>query len=477
MDLFIPMLVLGLVTSVHCVAMCGPLVLTYAVKDGQEAATWKQRLAPHVAYQGAKITSYMAVGLVLGLIGSAFDLAGIRGWVMVAAAIFMLMLGLSMTGKFPWLHRFVPRPPKSIMHALMKVRRKANKDAEEGTSSLATPVMFGLLTGLMPCAPLQAAQLSAASAGSAAAGALSMFAFGLGTAPLMLAFGTVSGLLSAKFKNRMMAVLAVVVIVFGFVMLNRGLLLLGSPITGNTIKQAVVGAPANPSGASGATEVARGADGVAEVRLTIANVAYQPSTLSIPAGEPVRLIVDRQEDNLCSDEIVFPQLGVRQKLAPFGTTEVMIPATEAGTYTMTCQMGMMSGQLAVGAGAAASGAERPSLVPWLAAGSFLLAITFAVMLEREKRAQARLREEEEAAKQRHAKKKSHPETKGHPDTAKQHDKKSGTAKKSGSGTSQTAKPKAASKPKSNASKTRSSGTAKKKGSSGQGRAAAEGGTA
>src|SRR5512133_1301595 len=171
------MLTLGLVTSLHGVSMCGPMVVTYALK-GTEDGSLRQRVVPNLAYQAAKIASYMAVGLLLGAIGSAFNLDAIRPYVMVAAGVFMIILALGMTGKVPWAMRFTPRPPKFLVKALTAARRKAKTDADAHHTSLATPVTFGLLTGLMPCAPLMAAQLNAAASGSAVSGALAMFAFG-----------------------------------------------------------------------------------------------------------------------------------------------------------------------------------------------------------------------------------------------------------------------------------------------------------
>ena len=359
MDLFLPWLGVGIVTSVHCVTMCGMLVLSYAVK-GAKDGTFAQRLTPHLAYQSAKIVSYMVVGLALGAIGAAFDIGGIRGWVMVAAGVFMVLLGINMTGRVPWLRRLTLKPPSFLMNALSATRKKANEQAAGGHVSIATPLTFGLLTGLMPCGPLQAAQLAAAGAGSPLQGATVMLGFGLGTAPLMLGFGTVSGMLTARFKERMMVAAAVIIVVLGLVMLDRGAMMLGSPVTAQSIKQAVVGAPAVdlPS------EFQTGADGVVEVPLTIANVRFQPNALAIPADQPVRLIVDRQESNVCSDQLWIPQIGVLQTLTPFGTTVVEIPPTAAGSYTLTCQMGMMSGTLQVGAVGAGRG---DTLLPLLGA--------------------------------------------------------------------------------------------------------------
>jgi len=355
--LFVSMFALGLATSLHCIGMCGPMVVTYAIK-GEETGPWYRKLIPNAAYQIAKITSYVLVGFALGAIGAAFNLNGIRPWIMFAAGAFMIILGLGMTGKVPWAARLTPRPPKFLITALSNLRRKAKDDASEGESTLATPISFGLLTGLMPCAPLQGAQIAAAATGSALTGGVAMLAFGLGTVPLMLLFGTTASLIPMNWKHRLNLVLAVVVIVFGLVFINRAAMLVGSPVTFSSVKTAVVGAPA-----ASTAEFKPGADGVVEVPLAIINTQYVPSAVTVPADTPVRLVIDRQEDVACSDRLVITQLGIDAALTPNGVTEVELPATPAGTYQMTCQMGMMDGQLIVTSG---TGSAQPSATsPWL----------------------------------------------------------------------------------------------------------------
>lgn len=356
----ISMFTLGLATSLHCVSMCGPLVLTYAVK-GNESGPWYRKITPNAAYQGSKIVSYMLVGLLLGAVGSFFKLDAIRPYVMYLAGAFMIVLGLGMTGRVKWAARLTPRPPQWLMTAIMKLRRKSTVDASAGESTLATPVLFGLMTGLLPCGPLMAAQVSAAASGSALTGALGMAAFGLGTAPLMIAFGTAGSMIPRVWKDRLMTVLAIGVMVFGLVFINRGLMLTGAPVNFNTVKTAFVGG--STSSTADTNQYVTGSDGVVEVKLTIKNTQFVPSTVQIPADKPVRLVVDRQEDNSCSSQLALPQLGILKDLAPNAVTTVDIPATKAGTYTLTCGMGMMSGQLSVGAGAAKS---RTSPLPWLA---------------------------------------------------------------------------------------------------------------
>ena len=58
-----------------------------------------------------------------------------------------------MTGKVPWAARLTPGLRARLINAISRRRRRATTDAAAGESSLATPVSFGLLTGLMPCAP------------------------------------------------------------------------------------------------------------------------------------------------------------------------------------------------------------------------------------------------------------------------------------------------------------------------------------
>jgi sulfite exporter TauE/SafE len=353
LTLFASMFAVGLATSVHCISMCGPMVVTYAVK-GDEGDGWTKRVRANVAYQGAKLLSYMLVGLALGAIGSAFNLDGVRPWVMLAAGVFMSIIGLGMTGKVPWAARLTPRPPRALINAIGRLRRKASTDAAAGESTLATPIAFGLLTGLMPCAPLAAAEIAAASSGNVVTGGFIMVAFGLGTLPLLFAFGTASSLIPYKWKQRLTFVLAFVVIGLGLVFVNRTAMLMGFPVNSHTIQAAITGKPMVPMAATPASYT-KGADGVVEVNLTVASGGYQPAALNIPANTPVRLIVNRVGSDACSKQLVFPNLGVKRDLADNGVTTIDLPATKTGTFTMTCGMGMLTGSLVVGGGAPGGG--------------------------------------------------------------------------------------------------------------------------
>jgi sulfite exporter TauE/SafE len=357
------MFVLGLATSLHCVGMCGGLVLTYAV-EGTQDGPWLRRLLPHLAYQGSKILSYTLIALGLALLAAVASLAvngdttkPVLNWVQLAAGVYMVLLGVGMTGKVQVLRHLTPRPPQFLMRALSRRRKKAVSDAREGHASLATPIAFGLLTGLMPCTPLINAQVQAVAQGSVLSSMFGMAAFGLGTMPLTLAFGLTSDLVSAKLRKSFNIVAAIAVILFGLVFLNRGLVAVGSPITFDSVRTAIVGT----SGASttDGLQFAKGADGVVEVPLAIVDTAYVPETVQVPADVPVRLVVDRQEDAACSDRLVIQGAGVDAALTPNGVTKVDLPPLKAGTYHMTCQMNMMSGTLLVGGAVAGAGPILP----------------------------------------------------------------------------------------------------------------------
>ena len=83
-----------------------------------------------------------------------------------------------------------------------------------------------------------------------------------------------------------------------------------------------------------------------EVTITV-NGGYAPNRVRLQAGRPVRLIFDRQEAAGCSEEVVFPALGLRRFLPPFEKTTVDLAPQAAGRYEFTCGMSMLRGSLEV----------------------------------------------------------------------------------------------------------------------------------
>ncbi|MDB4907132.1 MAG: hypothetical protein JWO05_1916 [Gemmatimonadetes bacterium] len=86
--------------------------------------------------------------------------------------------------------------------------------------------------------------------------------------------------------------------------------------------------------------------GVQEVTIAV-HGGYDPATVRVKAGAPVRIVFDRQETSSCSEEIVIPDFGVRRFLPAFQKTVIDIPAGPAGSHEMSCGMGMLHGTIVV----------------------------------------------------------------------------------------------------------------------------------
>ncbi len=328
--------------------MCGTMVVSYAIQGQAQAANRWQALKPHLYYHSFKLLSYTAVGAILGAIGSALNIGPIRGGVSIFAGIFMLIMAINMLNLFPGLRRVNLSMPRGLTAWLFKRETAAKTHDREvaatGRQSYTAPIVFGSLTGLMPCGPLQAMQLNAAGLGSAFAGGLSMFVFGLGTVPLMLGFGSFTSLASHGLKKRVMKLSAVVVAILGLIMLNRGLVLQGIPYNFNTaqvaLKQAV---GIQDKAATGSSKIAKG---VQVVNLEVSGTTYNPSTLVVQQGMPVKLVIDHKDNNACAAQIVFPAWGVFRDL-PVGKTVITFTPKESGTFSFSCGMGMMQGSVVV----------------------------------------------------------------------------------------------------------------------------------
>ncbi len=87
-------------------------------------------------------------------------------------------------------------------------------------------------------------------------------------------------------------------------------------------------------------------EGIQEVAIVVEG-GYHPALVSVKRGKLVRLVFDRRERSGCSEEILFPDLGVRKFLPPFRKTTIELTPTETGDLEFTCGMSMLRGRLIV----------------------------------------------------------------------------------------------------------------------------------
>jgi len=320
--------VVGLLTSLHCVAMCGGINLSQCVSSNGIDTGTAAKLKPSLFYNLGRVTSYTMIGGIIGALGSVISFSGrAQGLVAILSGVFMVIMGISMTGLLPGLNRITPRLPRIF-------REKADS-AKRGKGAF----MVGLLNGFMPCGPLQVMQVYALGTGSFISGALSMFFFSLGTLPLMFGLGAMVTMLGSKFSKKMMKISAVLVVVLGIIMLSRGLALSGVSLPSLT-------SATTASTAALTTTAVPAADGVQNITSTLTSRGYP--NITVKKGVPVvwNLQAASNVINGCNQTLVLSKFGLRVNLQA-GDNIIQFTPTQSGTIQYSCWMGMQTGKITV----------------------------------------------------------------------------------------------------------------------------------
>ena len=200
---------LGLMTSPHCLGMCGGILLGNCAQNRSPALA-------SLAYNVGRILSYTAIGGIFGALGTvtAYSMS-VKSMVFTMVGLAVILIGLNLWGLLPGLGALIASQPSFCQLPTQTQKCFAGR-----------PPLIGLLTGLMPCASLYAMWLHAVSGGSAAYGAESMLAFALGTAPLLFLFGALGALIPKKWNKYFLKASAVLVTAMGLKMLITGLRML-----------------------------------------------------------------------------------------------------------------------------------------------------------------------------------------------------------------------------------------------------------
>lgn len=207
-------MLLGLLGSLHCAGMCGPLALAVPVVGAGRAAMGRSRLV----YNAGRLVTYAALGLLFGGCGQALTLAGWqRGLSLLAGGL--ILGGWLIAARLP-ARLSLTRGVASLKAALGWMLRKRSMPALFG---------LGLLNGLLPCGLVYVAGAAAGATGTAAGGAVFMGAFGLGTLPVMLGVGLAGTTLPDWLRIRFQGWIPAGVAMVGGLLLLRGMAL-GIPV-------------------------------------------------------------------------------------------------------------------------------------------------------------------------------------------------------------------------------------------------------
>ena len=201
-------LVLGLIGSLHCAGMCGPLALALPA-TGNSASGF---VAGRLAYNLGRIATYCLLGLFFGLVGRTLVLAGLQRWVSIGLGV-ALLCGLFSSRKLVLWRPVIASVErlKTGMSTLLRQR------------SWLSLAVLGLLNGLLPCGLVYVACAGATATGGLIAGAQYMAAFGLGTVPMMLALGLSSRLVPVSLRLQLRKAIPVSVFLLAALLILRGM--------------------------------------------------------------------------------------------------------------------------------------------------------------------------------------------------------------------------------------------------------------
>lgn len=326
----------GIMTSFHCIGMCGGFVISYTVGSKTSISSYWN----HLFYGIGKLLSYSGFGALFGLIGGAITITfEMRSVASASAGIFLIIYGLSMLEAFSGLRRFHIRIPFKLNRFLQSPRQRTQN-----------PFIIGLLNGLMiACGPLQAMYIMAAGTGDPLEGAKLLSVFALGTLPVMFLFGTFASMITSNTSQRLIKASGFIIILLGAVMLNRSIMLTGTGYDANSLISRISQEAKNyfmtwqHDHADAGSHIQ---EGYQIIYMEAEKKAYIPNQYTLRYGIPVKWVINVKQLSSCNKKIIVPALDLIFELKP-GLQIVEFTPKQVGVISWSCHMGMIPGTFVV----------------------------------------------------------------------------------------------------------------------------------
>jgi len=201
----------------HCIGMCGGIIIAYSSTKIDSDWNKSKQMTAHLLYSFGRIFTYTILGAIFGFMGGVAMFNNLaNGSLLIIAGIFMILTGLSLSGKIKFLTLIEHSMSSSSWYK--KIFRELLQ-----TKTLFSFFILGMVNGLLPCGLVYFFAVTAASTGNALYGAFVMLIFGLSTIPALFSLGFFVGIYkNGKFRTIMIKIVAVSVILFGIYTLNQG---------------------------------------------------------------------------------------------------------------------------------------------------------------------------------------------------------------------------------------------------------------
>ncbi|MEF3078778.1 sulfite exporter TauE/SafE family protein [Winogradskyella poriferorum] len=204
--------ILGLLGSLHCVGMCGPIAFMLPVDRSNSFKKVSQIGVYHIG----RLLAYSLIGLVFGLLGKSLNLFGVQQQLSIAIGVLMIVVVL-----IPYKTFAKYNLSKPLNKIISKVKSNLGQALKKKTPD--TFLTIGFLNGFLPCGLVYMAVFGAIATGSLLQGSFYMVLFGIGTIPLMTSAIYLGKFLNQTIKQRIQKAIPVFVVIIGVLFILRGL--------------------------------------------------------------------------------------------------------------------------------------------------------------------------------------------------------------------------------------------------------------
>lgn len=321
---------IGIVASMStCLAVVGAVVMSFGAKYKSVGDKFSKNVKPHLLFHAGRIGGFFLLGGLLGVLGNFVQFSpSVLSIFTILIAIVLFWLALNILGFLPSMTTLGIHMPKSSMNVWQKLKKSEHAMA---------PILLGAFTFFLPCGFTQSMQLFAVSSGSFWIGALTLAFFALGTSPILFSIGMASSKASGKKNIILQKIIGFIILAFAFYTLSSGLAIKGVGLFDFT--------KSNNSNNNIDTNVVM-EDGVQVVKMAVEYSGYNPSTIHIKQGIPVRWEIDGKQLSGCSNQIIVPDLNIKKQLNT-GINVIEFTPPKKGTLNFSCWMGMVRGKFIV----------------------------------------------------------------------------------------------------------------------------------
>ncbi len=204
--------ILGLISSLHCIGMCGPIAMMLPVNHKNPT----QKALQIILYHLGRISTYAFIGFIFGTLGRGFFLAGFQQKLSIFLGIIMILYVVFPKLTFNNIH--INKPFLFVFDSL-----KSKLGKQFGKKTPQSFYFIGILNGFLPCGMLYIALFGALAMQTIFLGISYMILFGIGTIPMMSTVVYFSGFITPKFRNQIQKLIPVMVVCIGVLMILRGL--------------------------------------------------------------------------------------------------------------------------------------------------------------------------------------------------------------------------------------------------------------